>query len=377
MNRLERKLQERFEGKLRRGVCSFDLGSSAPAPDPAIGQSAQEEASVARDQLAFNKQQYAELAPTIKQILDQQVKIGNMSADNAQSQWEHYQKTYLPVENQMAADAMAEGSPQQQAAEAAQAGATVRSQFDAGRAAQGRDFARMGVNPNSGRFVAADQASRSAEAAAEAGAMNTARTNARLRGIAMRSGVAQFGRNMPQTGIASDALALNAGSSAVNTGTSGINAANAGVNSALPWYSTSTNTMLGQYGAQMQGYQADQEAMAGLFQGLGMAGGMAMKSSKEWKEKRGDVTPSKVVAAIKTLPVDKWAYKRTASEDGAEHIGPYAEDFKKRFGVGDGKHISVIDAIGVTLAAVKGVAQKVDRLEHRAARAAGKGVARA
>ncbi|HWQ39164.1 MAG TPA: hypothetical protein VNM24_11260, partial [Burkholderiales bacterium] len=61
-------------------------------------------------------------------------------------------------------------------------------------------------------------------------------------------------------------------------------------------------------------------------------------------------------------------------DDQATHVGPYAEDFAKRFGVGDGKTISVIDAVGVTLAAVKGVAKKVDRLEAKVSRLAKKGV---
>ncbi len=49
-------------------------------------------------------------------------------------------------------------------------------------------------------------------------------------------------------------------------------------------------------------------------------------------------------------------------------FSPYAEDFAREFGVGDGTKINVIDAVGVTLAAVKGVAQKVHRLEARMAR---------
>jgi hypothetical protein len=90
------------------------------------------------------------------------------------------------------------------------------------------------------------------------------------------------------------------------------------------------------------------------------------------------VADGEVVKAIRTMPVDRWRYKpgaglaahKRASEgkativpDAAEHVGPYAEDFQKRFGVGDGKTINVIDAIGVTFAAMKGLAKEVDKLK--------------
>ena len=46
-----------------------------------------------------------------------------------------------------------------------------------------------------------------------------------------------------------------------------------GFNTAIAGNQSAGNLYLGQYGAQMQGYAADQAAIGGLFQGLGMAGG--------------------------------------------------------------------------------------------------------
>ena len=77
---------------------------------------------------------------------------------------------------------------------------------------------------------------------------------------------------------------------------------------------------------------------------------------------------------MKTLPVDRWRYKEEVSPDQDTHIGPYAEDFKARFGVGDGKVIRYIDAIGVNFAAVKGLAEQVERLQSRVATIAREGV---
>ncbi len=265
----------------------FGDGPSQPQPDPAIGQAALQNSQIAaqqlqvgEDQLAWNKQQYADLAPYFKKILDQQVAIGNISQDRADQQWNQYQSTYVPIEQQVAKDAMNEGSPDQQEAEADKARAQVANSYAANRAGEERNLTSMGVNPNSGNFAAMERGSTNAETADEAGAANNARTAARLRGIALRTGAAQTGRNLPQTGIASDSLALNSGTSAANTGSQSLATANAGVNSAMPWFTGATagnqsagNLMLGQYGGQLSGYNAALQAQAGILGGLGQAAG--------------------------------------------------------------------------------------------------------
>jgi hypothetical protein len=263
-------------------------GGGVPQPDPAIAAAAaknsalgDEMAGVARDSMAWNKDQYEQLAPYFKKILDQQVEMGNLSADTAKSQWGHYQSTYLPVEQQLGKDAMTEGSVAQQEAEANQARAAVGDQFDAQRQAQRRDLELRGVNPASPAAVAAGGMSGASQAAAEAGAMNTARNNARMRGIQLRSNVAQLGRSVPSTALSADSNAVTAGSSAVNTGAASMVARNSGVAAAAPWYTGAVNANasggnlnLGSYDASMKGYQAQMQQQAGMFQGLGQLGGM-------------------------------------------------------------------------------------------------------
>ena len=46
---------------------------------------------------------------------------------------------------------------------------------------------------------------------------------------------------------------------------------------------------------------------------------------------------------------------------------PLAEDFAEAFGVGDGVRIHLMDAIGVLVAAVQGLNEKVERLQPNAA----------
>ncbi len=54
-----------------------------------------------------------------------------------------------------------------------------------------------------------------------------------------------------------------------------------------------------------------------------------------------------------------WRYKG----DDTVHVGPYAEDFRDAFGLGDGKEIAVVDAIGILMAAVKGLIHRTEALD--------------
>ena len=66
---------------------------------------------------------------------------------------------------------------------------------------------------------------------------------------------------------------------------------------------------------------------------------------------------------LRGLAVERWRYRG----DGTPHIGPYAEDFAAAFG-GDGRTIDLMDAIGATMSAVKGLAERVDALAAGAGR---------
>ena len=71
------------------------------------------------------------------------------------------------------------------------------------------------------------------------------------------------------------------------------------------------------------------------------------------------------------MPIEEWNY--TAQEDNIRHIVPYAQDFNKAYGLGDGElSISTIDADGIALVAAQALAErnkkleaKVDELESR------------
>jgi len=82
-------------------------------------------------------------------------------------------------------------------------------------------------------------------------------------------------------------------------------------------------------------------------------------SSRSFKEGFGSVDAIAVLDKLVALPVQTWFYK--ASRDEGQHMGPFAEDFAKTFGLGnDEKHITTVDESGVALAAIQGLNRKVE-----------------
>jgi hypothetical protein len=71
-----------------------------------------------------------------------------------------------------------------------------------------------------------------------------------------------------------------------------------------------------------------------------------------------------VMEKLAQIPISTWNYK--TQDTSIRHIGPMAQDFAAAFGVGeDEKHISTIDADGVSLAAIQGLYQIVQEKDQR------------
>lgn len=268
-------------------MCAPDI----PDPDPLIGQAAKDNAEVAKRSLALGESQLAwareratKQDPMIEKVVNQQISTTATNNARADEQWNIYKNTFQPVEQRMVKDAMEFDSPERKERMAAEAGADVARSYDAAADSNLRTLGSMGINPNSGRFLNMSNETALSRAKDTAGAMNKARRDTEMTGIALRTGAAQFGRNMPSTGIAADSAALNAGNSAVGNIGAGNQMNNANQLAAQQWFGGATNANasaanigLGLYQGQLQGAQMQGEASAGIGQlvgTLGMAGAM-------------------------------------------------------------------------------------------------------
>ena len=87
-------------------------------------------------------------------------------------------------------------------------------------------------------------------------------------------------------------------------------------------------------------------------------------SSRTVKENITPVDGPSILETVEALPVSEWSYEN--DDDGVRHMGPMAEDFYEAFGLGgDDKHIASLDTAGVALAAVKGLAERLETKDER------------
>ena len=93
--------------------------------------------------------------------------------------------------------------------------------------------------------------------------------------------------------------------------------------------------------------------------------GWATTSTRSAKTDVTRADPTAVLEAVEAMPISTWEYKTESGEGaGTRHIGPMAEDFHGAlpYDLGSSEdHINSLNADGVALGAVKGLARKVNR----------------
>ncbi len=93
--------------------------------------------------------------------------------------------------------------------------------------------------------------------------------------------------------------------------------------------------------------------------GVSLASGGGSWSSISDRNAKANFAPvdgRKVLMQLAAIPIETWNYK--TQQPSIRHMGPMAQDFHDVFKVGeDDKHITTIDADGVTMAAIQGLYQ--------------------
>jgi len=96
---------------------------------------------------------------------------------------------------------------------------------------------------------------------------------------------------------------------------------------------------------------------------LSLAGTLSQGSARDRKQDIAPVDPAEVLERVVSLPVSRWRY---LEDPETAHVGPMAEDFHAAFGVGaDDRHISAVDADGVSLAAIQGLHRLIEAKDER------------
>jgi hypothetical protein len=256
--------------------------ATAAASDAAARQD-----ELSREQFEWNKQIYErDVAPAERANRELQTRLTNDFLDTsaqqkrfAQEQRDEYVNTYLPNERRVVQEAQDFDSAGNVARRSGIAAANVNQQFSNATGQRSRLLTRFGMNPNSSTFARQAGEDSRAQALAAAGAQTGAAFDTVDKAIALRSGVANFGRNMPNT-----AANFFSGSNSSNQAASGASAA--AVNSAMSAPSFMNNAYasriggIGASGALMSNALSNSASMwSDVTQGLGgMTGSLVNKA---------------------------------------------------------------------------------------------------
>lgn len=266
----------------------MSLCGDAPTPDPAIGLAAKANAEIAKEALDFYKGVYAsDIAPQARKDAELRAQLTTSAVNSmdqqskiAGEQYDRYKSTFIPVEDQMVKDAMDYDSAANIEKRRGIAAANVNQSFSNAAGQSARQLSRYGLNPNSSAFARENAKLFNQEALASAGAQTGAAFDTMDKAIALRAGAAQTGRGLTNTALGAFAGSTNSASAAGNISAQGAGVTNQGINTMGQGFNTGIsgnnsagNLYLGQFGAEMQGYNASQAAIGGLFQGAGMAAG--------------------------------------------------------------------------------------------------------
>lgn len=361
------------------------MGWGPAAPDySGVNQAAVQNAAIGAEQLQFAREQaakadarQAEFDPKFQAIIDASLASQKTADERSAEQWQQYLNIGKPAEERLAQTAANYDTVGRRDEAEAAARAGVEREGAMQREAQGRALGRAGISLSSGRALTLDNASRLTQAKAAAGAGQAARDKVEATGMSLTDNVAKFGRGLTSTGLQAAQLALTAG----NSGSGSLGQQQATYNSSLAptlqGYGGATsayNSSGGLFGQVAQGQAQQQQSfmsgLAGLGSLAGTLGTAGMKdggtvfgnlfaSSKDVKEKTGDVSGADARLSLENASVQRWKYK-PGEGDGGEHIGRYAEDIPG--GPMGGKAIDVISELGLHHAAIADLSRDVKAL---------------
>jgi hypothetical protein len=356
------------------------------APDTSgMNAAAVANAEIAKEALAWYKQQYIDQAPMrdkaadlITNVANAQVDAMNQNTAISKDYWDYQQGTFRPLEKGIVTDAQNYDTQGRRDSEAASAMAGVQQQMDATIQQQSRDLARQGVNPNSGKMLSMRTALDINGALGKAAAANKAIKDVELQGYARKMDAANLGRNLASNQATSAKVAIDAGNSASGNAVAPVNMAQSATNMVGQGFNTavSANNSAGNiFGnmAQIQGQ--DSGAMGALGSVVGQfagskAGSTAIAGFLSDKKAKKNIKPTsgkKALESIEKTKVSDWQYK-DGQGDGAHHTGPMAQDVQANMGdhvAPGGKLIDPITMNGITMASVAELSRRVKELESK------------
>ena len=353
-------------------------GKSAKAPDYSSMAAASQEAAqimgqLGQDQLAFNKEQYQAALPFVQDIARVQAEAQRQQMAQAGDYYNYYTQNIRPEMLAQLEKAKAFNTDAKREELAQQAKGTLEQSFAQQEAALARDQAGMGMNPNSPRYAAQKRALNVQQAAMTTAEMNRARNDAEGLGHARMMDAMGLNTGMPGLSQAAYGGATGAGSQAAGVFQQPWMNAMQGMGQGAQTIGSGQQMYLSGLGNALSGQASMYNQPNPWMQLGGAALGGFLASSKDYKTAKRPVDAEGLSRSMANLPVDAWQYKPGIADGGArEHVGAYAEDMAKLGAASpDGKAIDIVSALGVNTAAIKGLSQRMARVERAEGKANG------
>jgi hypothetical protein len=233
--------------------------SAPPPPDYSGIAAANEKAAelsykTGQDQLAWAKEQYADIAPTTKAYLNSMINNSDQQTANAEADRKRYESIYQPVENKFVDTANGWNSADRSNQQAGAAMADVSNTFDQQRKGALSSLESYGIDPSQTRYGALDLGTRVQQAAATAAAGTQSRLQTEATGLALQGEAINIGKGYPSQVAQSYAGATSAGGSGIDAANRTLGTAGGLMGSPTQWMQTGNQANAGAVGALNTGY---------------------------------------------------------------------------------------------------------------------------
>lgn len=237
-------------------------GSSAPPPDPALIEAQIKSMGIQDDAITRIMGNSDRLAP----LQEEQMRFGLDANRKALEQSQEDRAYSLErrgvlsgLQDRMVADADSFNSSGRQQEIAGQASGDVEQAFAAQRDSMGRNMARMGVNPESGRALSMNNQMSMAQAAAKAGAANGARAMARQEGRSMTDRATNALAGYPAMGMQATGNGAQFAAGGINMANQGLAGLNSGFMSGAQVAGQMGSNATNMWGQQASAYNQSQQ----------------------------------------------------------------------------------------------------------------------
>jgi hypothetical protein len=199
-------------------MCAPDV----PDPGPEQLEAVKMQKEIAEKQLALQDRMFT-------YFQDRQGPLDEMQQRTSESQlalaaeaeregrdiFEYQKAVFRPAEMSLVSEAMRDSTPEHYAKYAAEAATRIGAQQEVAQGTFNRNARSLGINPNSGAYMAGQRGLQLEQAGQRAAGMNEARDRAEALSFARRADVAGIGKGLVGAGNASYGLAIQGTSSAL------------------------------------------------------------------------------------------------------------------------------------------------------------------